>query len=85
MDGNAIVKRIETDNVYDFIFNINGEPQDFENLTYIYDGDEIEVIVEKKEFNKNALFTLTCFDPNIILNNPESSLDEIDKEKELNY
>ncbi len=85
MDGDVIIKKVETNNIYDFSLKINGELQDLEDIVYIYDGDEIDLEIKKKDFTKESLFTLIGFDPNVILNDPESSLDEIDKEKILNY
>jgi hypothetical protein len=85
MDGNVVIKKIETDNIYDFELYLNNEKQNLENDIQIYHEDEVKIIIEKKKMYEDSKLIITGFDPNIILNDPESALDEIDKEKKLNY
>ena len=85
MDGNVVIKKIETDNIHDFELYLNNEKQNLENDIQIYHEDEVKIIIEKKKMYEDSKLIITGFDPNIILNDPESALDEIDKEKKLNY
>ena len=79
IDTDMIVKKIETNNICDFVISINDEYQDLENELNFYNDDKLHFEIERNDLEKDSKITISGFDPNSILDdryNPESSLDE---------
>ena len=88
IDTDMIIRQVEMNNVYDFVFCVNGERMYFEDEITIYNGDNIKLEICKDDIEKDASIILTGIDPNIILDsryNPELSLDEITDEEHIEF
>ncbi len=86
IDTNVVLNTIETDNIYDFIINVNGEEVNFDNDVNFFDGDEIEILIERDELTEDSILTIVGYDPNVVIDdryNPESSLDEVIDEEDI--
>lgn len=89
IDVDMIIETIETNNVYDFILNVNGEYQDFSHdVNQFYNGDDISIKIERDDLYKESSIVIYGYDPNVVFDSrfdPESSLDEIIDEEEITF
>lgn len=87
LDGDLIIDEIEMNNVYDFVYYINDELQDFENNEIrMYAGDLIHIEIERDDPFADSKMIIKCSNPNVIYDtriNPESSLDERNFDMEI--
>ena len=67
----------------------NDEHLTFENdVTQLYNGDEINISIERDDLYQESSIIISGYDPNVILDSrhdPESSLDEIEDEEEITF
>lgn len=78
-DVDMVIKSFEVDNVYDFVFFLNDEPQDLEKEIKMYVDDEVKVLISKDDVKEKSLVRLIGFDMHEILDSRkdvESALDE---------
>lgn len=88
IDTDMVIRKYVTNNIFDFVLNVNGEYQYLDRDINVYEGDEIMLEITRDCLTKDSLITIQGFDPNIILDeryNPESSLDEDIVEEEINF
>ena len=87
IDVDINVTDILLNNVYDFAIRINGEDSSYSNDIKIYNGDEINVLISRDDEFKDAILTIVGYNPNVVIDktyNPESSLDDVETEEEIN-
>lgn len=80
IDMDLIIDTINLSNIYDFVFYINDELQDF-NIAEMrmYDGDKIHIEITRDDDFEESQLIIKCLNPNIIYDerdNPESQLDD---------
>lgn len=88
IDTDMLIRQVEIDNVYDFVFCVNGERILFEDEVRIYNGDNIHVEICRDVYEKKASIVFTGIDPNVILDSrydPESALDMPTVEEDIEY
>lgn len=89
IDVDMVIESIETNNVFDFVMKANDEHLTFENdVTQLYNGDEINISIERDDLYQESSIIISGYDPNVILDSrhdPESSLDEIEDEEEITF
>lgn len=86
LDTNMNLDEIKTENVYDFIFKINGENVDFEKEVKIKNGDILKIKLSRDDVEQPSSVILEGYDPDVIYDStilPESSLDEDINEEEI--
>lgn len=87
LDMNLTVDEIELENVYDFVFYINGELQDLDDSEiYIYQGDDIHIEISRDNPYQDSKMTIKCINKDVVFDkrkDPESSLDETDFDLEI--
>ena len=86
IDTNINLDEIKTENVFDFIFKINGENVNFEQEVKIKNGDILKLKISRDDVELPSSVTLEGYDPDVIYDSrilPESSLDEDINEEEI--
>lgn len=88
IDTDMIIRQVEMNNVYDFVFYVNKERMYFEDEVKLYNGDELHIEISKNEDEQESSMAFIGIDPNVVLDktyNPESSLDEVIQEEQIEY
>lgn len=86
IDKEIVIDSIETKNVCDFEFYINGELMDLNNDIKVIDGDEITVRINRDDAHSDSEFTLVGYDPNSVVDTSkidETVLDEQVTEEDI--
>lgn len=88
IDTDMVIRQVETNNIYDFVFCVNGERMMFDDEVKVYNEDKIKVIISRDIDEEESSITFIGVDPNVILDsryNPESPLDELVQEENIEY
>jgi hypothetical protein len=82
----AEIEAIETTNVYDFVIKINGNVIDLDDEVTIQTGDDVYINISREDEYKDSKLVIVCGDLNEVIDteyDPESALDEVEKEKNI--
>lgn len=86
IDKDMNLESIETENIYDFVFMVNGEVMDFMTDVNLLKGDRIKINISKEDDFSQSKMTVIGYDPNEVIDSkfiPESQLDEVSDEEEI--
>lgn len=78
IDMDLVLDSVELTNVYDFSICLNEEGMDIDDGLKLYDGDNVNVSIERDDLFKDSEMVLHCINPNVNYDvnfNPESELD----------